>query len=234
MTIDQLDTRAQIVAAAERVIHDRGMAGATTRAIAEEAGCAEGSIYRYFPHKEALLVECMRSRYPQFVELMSVLPDRVGEGTVQSHLEEVACNALAFYRAILPTIAGTLACRELRDAQRRHFEEVKGGPMRAVGAVSAYLRGEQRIGRISVGASAEHVTRLLLGACFGQAFLEELVGEDAELATDERFARDTVGSLMEGLRPLRPVRPRQAPSRRKRPSAAANASSGSMTSASTP
>ncbi len=231
MTIEQLDTRAQIVAAAERIIHDRGMASATTRAIAEEAGCAEGSIYRYFPHKEALLVECMRSRYPQFVELMSTLPDRVGEGTVQGHLEEVACNALAFYRAILPTIAGTLACRELRDAQRRHFKEVKAGPMRAVGAVSTYLRGEQRLGRISAGASAEHVTRLLLGACFGQALLEELVGEDAGLATDERFARHTVRSLMVGMRPLRR---RQAPSRRKRPSAAAKASSGSMMSASTP
>jgi len=208
--IEQLDTRAQIVAAAERVIHDRGMASATTRAIAEEAGCAEGSIYRYFPHKEALLVECMRSRYPQFVELMSALPDRVGEGTVQRHLEEVARNALGFYRAILPTIAGTLACRELRDAQRRHFEEVKGGPMRAVGAVSTYLRGEQRLGRISADASPEHVTRLLLGACFGQAFLEELVGEGAGLATDDRFARHTVRSLMEGLRPLPPRRARAA------------------------
>jgi len=193
--------RSHILEAAERVIHDRGVAAATTRAIAEEARCAEGSIYHYFPHKQALFIECIKTRYPQFIELTSSLPDRVGQATVRGNLEELAVSAMSFYRAILPIVAGTVRERELLEAQRRHFQESNGGPMRTVGSLTTYLRGEQRLGRVSNRVSARHAARLLLGACFGQVFLEETVGQDAKLGTDEQFVKESVRSILEGLQP---------------------------------
>lgn len=47
----------RILAAAEVVFDEAGYAGATTNEIAREAGISIGSLYQYFPHKDALLVE---------------------------------------------------------------------------------------------------------------------------------------------------------------------------------
>jgi len=46
----------QIVQAATQVFSERGHAGATTNHIAERAGVSIGSLYQYFPNKEAILV----------------------------------------------------------------------------------------------------------------------------------------------------------------------------------
>ena len=46
----------QIVQAATQVFSERGYAGATTNHIAERAGVSIGSLYQYFPNKEAILV----------------------------------------------------------------------------------------------------------------------------------------------------------------------------------
>src|SRR5436305_8062909 len=97
-------TKAHILAAAEELIRDRGLMGATTRAIAERAGCAEGSIYRYFPDKHAIIHEIVRASFPEFLALVETLPDRAGTGTVRRNLEQIAVGALGFYRLILPIV----------------------------------------------------------------------------------------------------------------------------------
>jgi AcrR family transcriptional regulator len=193
--------RRHILDAAEQVIKDYGMKHATTRVIAKHAGCAEGSIYRYFPDKHALIMEIIKSRYPAFLELVSQLPERVGKGTVRRNLEELAVSALVFYRAIIPMVAGTMAEPKLLHEQRRHFEETKSGPTKVFGSVTAYVRGEQRLGRISDRPAPEQVARLLLGGCFSEAFMEHMLGEDVTMTTDEHLARELVRALFEGLNP---------------------------------
>ncbi len=49
-----MDKRRQILEAAERVFRAKGLAGATTREIARDAGCAEGTIYLHFEDRMAL------------------------------------------------------------------------------------------------------------------------------------------------------------------------------------
>ncbi|HEX8098919.1 MAG TPA: TetR/AcrR family transcriptional regulator [Actinomycetota bacterium] len=191
-------TREQIVAAADHVVHERGLAAATTKAIAERAGCAEGSIYRYFPDKHALLIETIRTRFPSFIDVVASLPERAGKATVRKNLELVATTAIGFYRGVLPITAGCLSERKLLEEQRRMFQKTNTGPARALGAVTAYLRREQRIGRISDRVSPEHLSRTLLGTCFLQAFSELVAGDDAAMGSDEQFARETVRTLMEG------------------------------------
>lgn len=50
------DRRAALLAAATEVFAEVGFAGATVRRIADEAGVATGTLYNYFPNKEALLL----------------------------------------------------------------------------------------------------------------------------------------------------------------------------------
>src|SRR5437870_4664995 len=196
-------TRAHILAAAEQLIRDRGLKATTTRAIAELAKCAEGSIYNYFPDKHAIIHEIVRSRFPEFLTMVETLPERAGTSTVRRNLEQLAVGALAFYRVILPITFGVMADRELLEEQRRHFAERKMGPMKFIGSVAAYLQSEKRLGRVSDKVVLEQAARLLLGACFSQASVEALIGEDARLGSDEQFARDVVRTLMEGLEPAK-------------------------------
>lgn len=46
----------RILDAATRIFHEHGYSGATTNDIADEAGVSVGSLYQYFPNKDALLV----------------------------------------------------------------------------------------------------------------------------------------------------------------------------------
>jgi AcrR family transcriptional regulator len=45
-----------ILEAAARIFHEQGYVAATTNDIADEAGVSVGSLYQYFPNKDALLV----------------------------------------------------------------------------------------------------------------------------------------------------------------------------------
>ena len=48
--------RENLVAAAERAISERGLAGLKARELAQEAGCALGAIYNVFPDLDALML----------------------------------------------------------------------------------------------------------------------------------------------------------------------------------
>lgn len=49
-----------ILEAAARILESLGFAGFNTNAVAELAGVSIGSLYQYFPSKEALIVELIR------------------------------------------------------------------------------------------------------------------------------------------------------------------------------
>ena len=50
----------RILDAAARIFQDQGYAGATTNEIADEAEVSVGSVYQYFPNKDAILVALTR------------------------------------------------------------------------------------------------------------------------------------------------------------------------------
>ncbi len=194
------DVRELILAATARIIRERGLGGATTKAIAEEARCAEGSIYRYFPDKHALFIECVKEGFPEFIQMVGTLPELAGKGSARHHLEELVKAALAFYRGILPMVAGAMAEHELLEQHRQFFRDTDRGPLKPLIAISEFVRREQRLGRLSSRTAPDAAARLILGACWAQAYMEAYVGPEASVGSDERFARETVRVLMEGMR----------------------------------
>ena len=65
----------QILAAAEQLFVETGYDSTTTRAIASRAGVSVGSLYQFFPDKEAILkalaIQYMQAQYQRFLDLHS-------------------------------------------------------------------------------------------------------------------------------------------------------------------
>ncbi len=198
-------TREEIVRATGELIAEGGFMAATTRAIALRARCAEGSIYRYFPDKHALLHAVMIDRFESFFVMLEELPGEAGSGWIADHLRRVALEALAFYRGIAPLVGAQLSDPRLMAEQRAAWEREAGGPMRAIRAVREYVAAEQRLGRIDPDAEPDLVGRELLGTCFAHAILDSLVGEEGRAVDragraldDERYVRLLVETILRG------------------------------------
>lgn len=194
--------RGDILSAAEQLILEEGLGAATTRAIAKAAGCAEGSIYRHFPDKDALVVEVAKTCFPEFIEMLCTLEEQVGKATVHHTLTKLAEVTLTFYRGILPITAGVISDQELLNKNRESFRETGHGPAKAVEAVSNYLAAEQKLGRVNSHVRPEYAARTILGTFFSQAFFEELTGEQARQEdADNSFAGSVIEFLWRALAP---------------------------------
>ena len=194
-------TRDHILDAAASVMHNLGLARATTKEIAQAAGLSEAALYRYFSDKAELFLCVMGERLPQLIALLRDLPRHAGERTVRANLEELARVSLPFYDETLPIAAALFAEPELLERHREALRGKNAGPHRSIEMVAAYIRSEQRLGRINQRADPEASAALLVGACVGRAFVRTFLGEPGSPEADEKFVKTLVRTLMIGLAP---------------------------------
>ncbi|WP_250507931.1 TetR/AcrR family transcriptional regulator [Caballeronia sp. GAFFF3] len=77
-------TVASIVEAAAQVLESEGFEGFNTNAVARRAGVSIGSLYQYFPGKDALIVALIRRESARFYEDASVaLTKRSGKAALE-------------------------------------------------------------------------------------------------------------------------------------------------------
>ncbi|MFG2039659.1 TetR/AcrR family transcriptional regulator [Dactylosporangium sp. NPDC048998] len=164
-------TRDVIVDAAARVLRERGLANATTKEIAREAGFSEATLYKHFRDKLELMVVVLHERGPQFIPMLQTLPQRAGTGSVREILTELATVCITFYRDGFPMFASIFSDPAILKAHRDRLRTQNLGPHRANEGLAAYLRAEQALGRISAEADPEALAGLVLGACFQHAFI---------------------------------------------------------------
>lgn len=100
-------TRQRILAAAARVFADHGYPGTTNR-IAEYADVSIGSLYQYFPNKDAILVELMSAHVHSGVaitkqHLAGGLPESIADtvrlfvrATIDNHREDPKLHRVLF------------------------------------------------------------------------------------------------------------------------------------------
>ena len=60
-----------VLVAAAHILEERGLSGFNTNAVAERAGVSIGSLYQYFPSKDAILVALMEQSLTMFSEDLS-------------------------------------------------------------------------------------------------------------------------------------------------------------------
>jgi AcrR family transcriptional regulator len=177
--------RARIVDAAERIIVEAGVAAATTKAVAREAGCAEGTLYVHFADRLAIFSAIFEKRWPMASEALSDLQARAGSGSVVANL---ACGLQAvrdFLVSLEPLIAGVKSDPVIGRALHDRWCQLDVGPQRLVQELTAYIARERDLGRIAPTTDPETVAETLLGFLFftlGKAKFSP--GASAELSVE--------------------------------------------------
>ncbi len=80
------ENRRAIIDAAVGLVIDKGLRGASMRAIAHEAGVADATIYNYFPTKEAIVLAFYEDRIAAAVARLEAV-DGLAEYSLQEHLQ---------------------------------------------------------------------------------------------------------------------------------------------------
>jgi len=193
------NTRKRILDATQRLIEEGGFTRLTTRKIAREADCAEGTIFKHFKSKDDLCLAVALENAPRFRDVVS--QKRAGRGSTRKNLEDIALAALRFSEKLIPLAAALFADSNLLMRQRQVVNESGGGPREAFDLIAAYISEEQKLGRVRRDAAPLMVSALLLGSCFHRAFLRQAMGKPLLPMNDQEFASGLVATLMLGLSP---------------------------------
>ena len=200
-TKDAPPTREQIIDATASVIRSMGLGRTTTKEIAQAAGLSEAALYRYFADKMDLFLCVIGERVPQFISALNDLPERVGHRTVRINLEDIARVALEFYGHTLPIATALFAEPDLLARHQERLRDESDGPEHTIDLLAAYIRAEQRLGRLNQRPDAEAAASLLLGACAARALIRRFIGAPDAPDEDDRFVHQIVRTLLIGLAP---------------------------------
>ena len=169
MTDRGQETRARLIEATRSVVRAAGYAHASTRAIADAAGVAEGTIYRHFHDKTALFFAAALESNAAVMDWVAALPGRAGQGTVEANLADLLVRLAELEEQIVPLELAILTDPELMAQRQQALAATGGRPVGPPEAIATYLRAEQRLGRLRSDVDPEEATFVLLAALFGLA-----------------------------------------------------------------
>jgi AcrR family transcriptional regulator len=173
-----------VLEAAARILEEEGRAALTTNRIAERAGVSVGSLYQYFPGKEAIVAELIRGMRRDMVELL------------RAAVEDASSQA--FRPAVATLLAATLRHHTDRPALARALErEEEDLP---IDAETQALKSELRVlivrflDRWGI-ADAERCAFDLVAMCHGMAAAAIRAGEEDVDDLAARLQRAVLGYL---------------------------------------
>ncbi|MEU9016511.1 helix-turn-helix domain-containing protein [Actinomadura sp. NPDC048394] len=188
--------REHLIATAERMIAERGTAGLTVRAIAQEAGVAGGVLYNHFADKEELIALALRARATAIESGLDPLP-APGTGTVEGNLRAYVAHGLALHGRLVPALTGLIATPEvlarfagLSDPDRDWRHRLRG-----------YLEAERDLGRIAAGAPVDAATSMIVGACHEPVLSALFQGRGIAEPSPRSSVDDLVAAVLEGIGP---------------------------------
>jgi AcrR family transcriptional regulator len=156
------ERRAELLAAAVRVFSREGFHGATTRAIAREAGVAEALLYRYFADKKDLFVCAVRETSARLVQGLKAVLDAHADDPIAAIDALLDFARRRFSRA--PELAKMtfIVSAELDDADVRaaYLENQR----LALGALVASIDHWKTLGRLRDDVPTRGAAWLVLGS----------------------------------------------------------------------
>jgi len=171
--------RERILEAASSIIREQGFSAVTTKKIAAEAGCAEGSIFRIFGDKGGLLAAVLSFGLPETKRLYETVDEACGATDLRAALLEVTQALLGFYGASFPLIGSALADRGLFERYAGAHRQGGTGPRQAWELVSRFLTAQREAGRVRGAADIETAAITLTGACQNAVWVRMVTGPES-------------------------------------------------------
>lgn len=185
-------TEAQILDAARDIFLRDGV-HACTAEIARRAGVSEGSVFKRFPTKDALLAAALRTPpIPPWVEALDAM---VGVGDPQSNLARIVLGMLDFTRNTLPLVMvawGSKPCAPPLTDDGEH------PAVRDRRRLTEFLAREMALGRLRE-CDADAAARMILGAAFGFVMDHLMAGQSPTVEQTEAFAERLTDVLWKGI-----------------------------------
>lgn len=116
----------RILAAAKELMRDEGFKSLSTISIAAKAGLSVGSLYQYYPNKEAIILELARrwlAAFQTFHESMAERPPAKDWVTFEQDFAGFTRNIAAIYvenRDLVPVLEAMRSNKELRRLDSQH------------------------------------------------------------------------------------------------------------------
>ena len=185
--------REAILAAALRVIRERGIARLTAREVAVLAGVSEASVFYHYKDRFGLL----QAVFEEGLRPLAALADGgVQPGTdPRSVLSLYGRTLEEFLDGVLPLIAAAQSDTELRDAMAAYMAEHDLGPHRGVRAIGDYFAAEQAAGRARAGVDAHAVAMMFIGACYTRSSQRQMPLPSVELPPLDDIVEATVALM---------------------------------------
>ena len=190
--------RGLLVASATHLIAAHGTVGITVRAVATEAGVAQGALYNHFDDKEELIALALHEYVHSVMHDLN-LP-AAGTSTVEANLRVYVEVGLSTLARVLPAFGGIVGQPKLMARFVNHFsDDLSGGIPDLFGN---YLRAEQALGRIAADADVDATAVLIVGACHTEALPSLFHGApETHLVVKPGFVDGLVRTVLNGIAP---------------------------------
>ncbi|MFE3729077.1 TetR/AcrR family transcriptional regulator [Nocardia sp. NPDC059154] len=162
--------REAVIANAQQVLAESGLARLSTKEIAARAGVAESSIFYHFGDRMGLLQAVIQHQLRPLKDLLADAP----AADLRTALRSLLATLEEFFVAALPVMAAVQSDAELGAVYRERSRDLDLGPHRAVDAVVAYLSA-----RGIEATDLRTLALLLVGAAHQRALQRQLSPPDA-------------------------------------------------------
>jgi len=192
--IGKINRRSEILRAAEKLMHSRGLSGVTTRQISHEVGCSEGALYVHFKGRLELLLAMLDESLPDMLGPLNDLRESVGHSSPSENLVAALSGIFKFHQHVVPASAGLFAEPKLLTAYRNSLNRQGKGPHLSMSVLEEYIRSEQELGRITSEVDPKFAACLMMSASFFRAFIEHFFGKSVQPAWS-KFAEQLVATI---------------------------------------
>jgi len=198
-------TKDHILQVTEQAIFKFGMARITTRRVADIAGVAEGTIFRYFPSKNELVLAALRRHGAGETAFPGA--ELAGTATVRDNLATIIAASLNHYARVMPSVIAATADSDLLPKYRKWFLRQSSTYETLTRAITAYVSRERKLGRIIPSADPELVAETILSHCIRHALGDVLRVPSRALPRGRNFAASLSDRLTAAITPNGRARP---------------------------